>query len=353
MPDPDGLTFPFPDPPAPGASVEVEPGVHWLRLPLDGALNHVNVYALDDRLHGGAGWTLVDTGIDIPAHRAAWEDALAGPLAGAPVARVIVTHHHPDHVGLAAWLTRDGAPLCMTRTAYLLARALTLDVHDRPPAAQIAYWRRAGLSEADIAARAAHRPSNFADTVGRLPPTYLRIRDGESLCLAGRLWTVRTGDGHAPDQATFWSQDGRLVLGADQLLPGISANLGAWVTEPDADPVAEWLESCARLEPHATPAQLVLPGHKLPYRGLPARLKAMQAGHHAALERLLEALADGPHDALSLFPALFGRRVHAGEFALALAETLGHLNHLHRRGAVVRTEGPRGEWLWVRTPEAG
>ncbi len=130
------------------------------------------------------------------------------------------------------------------------------------------------------------RPFNFADVVAALPPGFTRIKDGDTLTAAGRRWRVRCGDGHAPEHATFWSMDDALILGGDQLLPGISANIGVYPTEPDADPLTEWLESCTRLAVFATDDQLVLPGHKLPFTGLPLRLRQMAENHEGALDRL-------------------------------------------------------------------
>ncbi len=123
-----GIRYPFPDPPEAGQAITVAEGVLWMRLPLPMALDHVNVYALDD----GDSWTIIDTGFASKRSRAIWADLLAGPLAGKPVGRVIVTHHHPDHVGLAGWFIANGAALFMPRVPWLMARMLTLDPHDVP-----------------------------------------------------------------------------------------------------------------------------------------------------------------------------------------------------------------------------
>lgn len=340
-----GLTFPWPDPPAPGQPVEIAPGLIWLRLPLNMRPDHVNALVLDD----GDGWTVVDPGLDTPDLRALWDHVLAGPLAGRPVRRVVVTHHHPDHVGLAARLAADGAEIAMPRTAWLLARMLTLDVQEKASDAAVAFWRRAGLPAAEIARRRAERPYNFADMVGLLPPTYTRLTEGATIRMAGADWTIRMGDGHAPEHATFWSGD--IVIGGDQVLPTISPNLGVWPTEPEADPVGEWLASCARLAAHARDDQLVLPGHGLPYRGLPFRLRQMIGHHEAALDRLAATL-DRPVVALDCFGALFARPIGAAEFGLALAETVGHLNRLRQEGRVTRQLSPDGAWLWQRVARA-
>lgn len=339
------IAYPWEEPPAPGAAIPVAEGILWLRLPLPMALNHVNVYALDD----GDGWTIVDTGFDAPGVRAAWDTALAGPLAGKPVRRVLVTHHHPDHVGLAGWFQRAGADLVTTRTAWLMARMLTLDVQERPAEETLAFWRSAGMAPDIYAERKDERPFNFADMVTPLPLGYRRIAEGATVRAGGRDWTVRMGDGHAPEHATLWSSDGEVVIAGDQLLPSISPNLGVHATEPEADPVADWLAACERLAPHATEAQLVLPGHKLPYRGLPLRLEQLVDNHHGALDRLRRHLAQ-PQTAADCFELLFKRRIGSAEYGLALAEAMAHCLHLWHLGEATRTCAEDGAWLWQVRP---
>lgn len=340
-----GLHYPWPAPPGPGAVTQVAPGVFWLRLPLPMALDHVNCFALDD----GAGWTLVDPGIDTPACRAALGAVLQGPLAGKPVTRVLVTHYHPDHIGLAGWLQAGGAELWCTRTSWLFARMLQLDPQPVPVAETLAFWRGAGMDPDLMARRAAERPFNFADCVAPLPLGYRRIVEGDEIAMGGRRWRVRIGEGHAPDHATLWSMDDDLVIGGDQLLPSISANLGVYATEPMADPLADWLASCARFQPLAEDRHLVLPGHKLPFTGLPLRLRQMIDNHVGALARLQARLAEAPRTAVECFPALFKRPIGEAEYGLALVEAVAHLNHLLHKGQVTRSRREDGAWLW--TPE--
>ena len=327
------ICHPFETPPEEGAAIEVAPDVLWMRLPLPMALDHVNVYALAD----DDGWTIVDTGIDSRRTRAIWRALLDGPLSGRRVARVIATHHHPDHVGLAGWFqAAHGAELLMTRAAWTMARMLSLDVQPVPASETLLFWRRAGVEGEEYAARAGARPFNFADVVAPMPLGYRRLQDGVLLSLGGNDWSVRTGDGHAPEQATLWSKGPDVVLGADQLLPSISPNLGVYATEPDADPVADWLASCEGFMQHATDGHLVLPGHKLPYTGLPARLQALIDNHHGALERLREWLRAGPRTAAECFAPLFRREIREAERGLALVESVAHLNHLWHLGEAVR-----------------
>ena len=336
------LRFPFAEPPAEGEALEVAPGILWLRLPLPGPLGHVNVYALDD----GDGWTIVDTGLHSKRGVALWEALLAGPLAGRPVVRVLLTHHHPDHVGMAGWLAQRGAEIWATRTAWLMARMLTLDEQARPTPEALAFYRAAGMAPEIYAERAEQRPMNFSDVVHPIPVGYRRLVAGSQVTAAGRTWTVQTGNGHAPEHATLWSDEGALLLAGDQILPGISPNLGVYPTEPLADPVGDWLESCTRFASIATEDRLVLPGHKLPFQGLPLRLEQLIDNHHHALERLLRHLKT-PSTAHDCFGAIYKRSIGGGEYGLALVEAIGHLNHLWLQGRVTREPREDGAWLYT------
>ncbi len=338
------MRFPWENAPAEGDAIEVAEGVLWFRLPLPMKLDHVNCYALAD----DDGWTIVDTGFDSRRTRAIWARLLDGPLAGRPVARVLVTHHHPDHVGLAGWFQRDhGAGLITTRTAWLFARMLLLDEQMVPVDETLAYWRAAGMDADIYEARKAERPFNYADIVADMPLGFRRIKEGDVIRLGGRAWDTRIGNGHAPEHATLWSRDCDLVLGGDQLLATISPNLGVYATEPEADPVGEWLEACERLKGFACDGQLVLPGHKLPFTGLPTRMRQLIDNHHGALKRLQEFL-ETPHVAADCFSPLFKRKIGDGEYGLALVEAVAHLNHLYRLGKITRTRREDGAWLWVQ-----
>ncbi|CAN0257353.1 unnamed protein product, partial [Chrysoparadoxa australica] len=207
------IRYPWEIPPEPGKALALAEGVLWMRLPLPMKLDHVNVYALDD----GDGWTIVDTGFASDTSRGIWGDLMAGPLGGKPVRRVIVTHHHPDHIGLAGWFqTVHGAELVTTRTAWLFARMLQLDAQDRPTPETLAYWRGAGMDPDILAERMAERPFNFADCVAPMPLGFTRIKQGDTLRVGGRTWDVHIGNGHAPEHATQWSRDDDLVLAGDQ-----------------------------------------------------------------------------------------------------------------------------------------
>ena len=340
-----GIRYPWDSAPGEGVATRIADGVLWFRLPLPMKLDHVNVYALDD----GDSWTIVDTGFASNKTKAIWANLIDGPLGGKPVTRVIVTHHHPDHIGLAGWFQSDhGAELVTTRTAWLLARMLLLDEQSEPTAETLRFWQHCGMDKAILEKRRSERPFNFADCVAPMPLGYKRIQQGDTVVAGGRVWDVHIGNGHAPEHATLWSRTDNLVLAGDQMLPSISSNLGVYATEPEGDPVGNWLEACQRLSTIARDDHLVLGGHKLPFTGLPMRLQQLIDNHHGALARLEEHL-DTPMAAGDCFAPLFKRPIGEGEYGLALVEAMAHCLHLWHEGRAERTVGADGAWLFQAT----
>lgn len=338
---PSRLTYPWESPPPGGEAIEVAPRVLWIRLPLPMTLDHVNIYALDEGDH----WTIVDTGVYSRRAVELWQRLLDGPLAGKPVGRVLLTHHHPDHIGMAGWLIGQGAELLMSRTAYLMARMLLLDVEERPTKQAEAFWRASGMDAGMLQKRMSERPYNFSDICAPIPVGFTRLQQGDVFHAAGRDWDIHIGNGHAPEHLTLWSRDDNLVIAGDQIISSISPNIGVYPNEPGADPLGDWLESCARLAPLARADHLVLSGHKLPFTGLPHRMHQLAENHHSALDRLVAHLAM-PRVAVECFPPLFKRKVDEGIYGLALVETIAHLNHLLATGRATRSARDDGAWLW-------
>ncbi len=341
-----GLTYPLGEAPLPGQAVTVAPGVLWLRLPLPMSLNHINVYAVRD----GDGWSVIDTGVNLPDARAAWDMALTGPLEGRPVRRVICTHMHPDHIGLAGWLCRRfDAPLVMTRLEYVTGRMLLADTGRPAPEDAVPFLRAAGW-DADRIETWRREFGQFGRIVAPLPSGFRRMSEGDILRIGTGDWRVVIGQGHSPEHACLWNEAEGLLLGGDQILPRISSNVSVFPTEPDADPLGDWLSSLERMKALLPDDLLVLPSHGEPFIGVQPRLDALIRGHHTALKRLERTLRQ-PSRAIDVFSALFARAVGEGVVGMATGEALAHLNYLEQRGRVSRTRDADGVDWWLATAQ--
>ena len=337
------LDFPFPDAPAPGAHVELSPGVRWLRMPMPGSLNHINLYLL--RCDGG--WTAVDTGLGDGTTREHWEQVFVGSLDGEPIRRVLVTHLHPDHIGQAGWLCeRWQVPLAMSRTEYYQARVFSQPDARGPSWQADAFYRGAGLlgEEYDALRERTQRGGGYAEMVTPLPPSYERLKEGDRLRLADTDFTVRVGAGHSPEHVCLYSAERDLLVAGDQVLPSITSNVSVHANEPEADPLSEWLASHERfLElPDET---LVLPAHGLPFRGLRRRLRDL-VDHHEERMALLRERCREPATARDGLDVLFRRELDDFQRMMALGETIAHLHTLLARGDVTRRRDERGCWLF-------
>ena len=330
----------FGDPPAFGATKEVAPGLYWLRMPLPMKLDHINLWLIED----GPGWTLIDTGLHSGHSKKIWQQVIEEGLEGRPLSRVICTHFHPDHVGMAGWLVaRTGAEFWMPRTEWLYARVLTMDTGDGFTDAMVEYYRRAGGS-ADYLAGLKERGAFFAGLVSEVPRGIRRIRDGDIFAIGGKSWKIVVGNGHSPEHACLLSEDLGVFVSGDLVLPRISPHIGVYADEPEADPLRDYLDTLARF--HAVPDDvIVLPSHNEPFRGLHERLDAL-IQHHA--DRLVDftAACATPTTAMDVAVQVFKRRLDSVQLGFAIAETVAHLNYLIVEQQVARQENENGVILY-------
>lgn len=319
------LEFPIPVL-RPGELHPIAPGVYWLRMRLPYRLNHVNLWILED----GDALTVVDTGMNMPESRETWEAVLGGRFAGRPITRVICTHYHSDHIGLAAWLcARSGAPLAMSRIEWATARFLSIDHSPELMAAQRAFYRGLGY-EMDWLDRLDAVGNAYATKVVAVPPVFHRLKHDDVLSIGGRDWRIVLAAGHSPGMACLYAESDRLLIAGDHILPSITPNVSIYPSEPDADPLSEYLASFRPFRALSEDA-LVLASHGRPFRGLHARIDEIEAHHSERLERLLGACRT-PLTVVDMLAVLFAAGLTDHERVIASGEALAHVRYLLGKG---------------------
>lgn len=328
--------------PSEGTALEVAPGVKWVRMGLPFALDHINLWLLRDRQPDASGtmtdgWTVVDCCIDSTTTRAQWEQVFASSLEGLPILRVIVTHMHPDHIGLAHWLCeRWGVRLWISATDYSVARTAVYDRDGFGGEASADFYTLHGMQNEAFLEHVRGRKSYFPTLVPALPSTYRRIMDGDSIDIGGRAWQCISGYGHAPEHMALYCPELTTLISGDMVLPRISTNVSVHATEPESNPLQLFLQSLLRYL--ALPAgTLVLPSHGKPFQGLHERIQQLQDHHRDRLEEILAAAHDGALSAAEVLPIMFKRPLDSHQMTFAMGEALAHLHWLWFNRRLERT----------------
>jgi glyoxylase-like metal-dependent hydrolase (beta-lactamase superfamily II) len=333
------LDYPVAAAPEPGVALPITAGILWLRMPLPFALDHINLWLLEE----ADGWTLVDTGYGSADTRALWERHIAQTLAGKPITRIVATHCHPDHLGNAAWLAeRFGCRVAMTHGEFMAAHAIIDERAAHGPMDTCELFRLHGMAEADVAALAA-RGNHYKRGVPIAPATFDRLLGEDTVDAGGQRWRIIIGHGHTAEHASLFSATREVLISGDMLLPRISTNVAVWPSDPNGDPLGRFLRSLATFEalPDAT---LVLPSHGLPFRGIATRVAQLRTHHDARLAELYDAIAasEAPVSAAQVVPVLFRRELDLQQRFFAMGEAIAHLNHLWRRERIRRLRAADG-----------
>lgn len=343
--------------PASGSSLEVAPGVRWIRMGLPFALDHINLWLLRDELDGRPGWTVVDCCIARDEAKAQWEQVFATQLEGLPILRVMVTHMHPDHIGLAHWLCERWSTaehecrLWISATDYHVARMASSSNSGFGGEGAARFFAAHGLTDADALEKIRARAVYYPSMVPQVPRSFRRLFDGDTVRIGGRDWRCISGYGHAPEHIALHCPALGVLISGDMVLPRISTNVSVYDSEPESNPLAAFLASIDKFAP--LPADtLVLPSHGKPFTGLQARIGQLHDHHRDRLAEVLAACEAAPHSAHEMIPVLFKRALDLHQTTFAMGESVAHLHALWFAGKMRRERGTDGVWRFQATTAA-
>ena len=331
------LFFPIREAPAYNSLTEIAPGVRWLRLALPFQLNHINIYLIED----DGGWALWDTGIGDDRTIAAWEELLEGPLKGQRITKVISSHFHPDHMGMAGWLQRrQGMKFWMSQAEYIFCLVNASHAGGMSRESYRNFLMSHGFDDV-MSEKLVVRGQAYLDLITGVPPHYNRLKHGDTMRLGGRTFQVMTGGGHALEHLMFYCAADNFLLIGDQVLAKITPNISVNPLEPNGNPLGDYLASLEMLRANVPDDALVLPAHNLPFRGLHKRADQMIAHHAERCDMISKALANGEVvSSDKLVPVVFPRPLDPHQLGFAFSEVLAHVNLMLWDGRLKREIGP-------------
>jgi glyoxylase-like metal-dependent hydrolase (beta-lactamase superfamily II) len=328
--------------PKPGTTLELAPGVRWIRMALPFALDHINLWLLRDEIDGRQGWSVVDCCISRDEAKNQWEQIFANELDGLPVLRVIVTHMHPDHIGLAYWLCeRWRAPLWISATDYNMARIGSQIASGFGGDSAALFFASHGMNEPATVDQVKGRAGYYSTLVPAVPRQFRRMMDDNVLTIGGRAWRCISGYGHAPEHISLYCAELGVLIGGDMMLPRISTNVSVFDMEPESDPLQLFLQSIDKFQ-HLPADTLTLPSHGKPFTGLHQRIEQLHAHHRERLAEVLHACAGKPCSAADVLPVLFKRKLDLHQMTFAMGESIAHLHALWFDGKLQRSRDADG-----------
>ena len=325
--------------PALGVPTYIAQGIYMLRMPLPFALDHVNCWLVED----DDSWTIIDTGLGSQDCLDIWDTVLNDLLKDKPVTQIILTHYHPDHVGLSGDLaTRTRAPVYMSRTEWLTANMLFHDKAGHLGVKMIDLFHAHGLPD-EMFAQMSGKNNIYLDRVSSLPDGYTRIRHNDVIEMAGSSWYCREGQGHSPEHISLFNSDGKILFAGDHILPKITPNIPMPVQEISANPIADYIDSLEKFKDIDNDV-LVLPSHRLPFKGVRTRIDQLIEHHNDRLQTLLEACQQ-PVSVFDILPVLFKRELDLNQMKFAMLEALSHMVFLEQEGKLIKTQD-KGKYYW-------
>jgi len=321
-------------------SISMPAGMHRVKITMAFPLRWVNSYVLHEP---DGSITIVDPGPRSAETEQEWHKALADfNLTFQDISQIVLTHHHPDHLGLSGWMQQQtGVPVRMSTRSrqeadYMWGTEATINT------VLPEYYGRHGMPE-DKTQQIREHMEGFISQITPLP-IVTPIEDGDWLVMGGKKWLAVETGGHAPGHLSFYAPESREILCGDAVLPQISPNISL---QPGSDdqPLLSYMEGLHRLG--ALDVEVAYPGHRNPFGHFADRTVHLLTHHEERLQKMMERIGEAPTNAYDICVFMFGDRLGTHQLRFAMSETLAHLQELIRREHIVQEQQPDGVFFFI------
>lgn len=318
----------------PGWTRFEEEGIIQVKITMASPLRWVNSYIVP----GDDGITVVDAGLHTPAGVESWEHVLKElNWSAKDITRILITHHHPDHYGLAGWLQeRSGAPVLMSARSLQEARFMWGE-EGGTEERLVRFFRAHGLPQELSMPMREHLHESYREVLPQ--PSVTCVNEGDSLLMGGRVWELIMTGGHAPGHLSLYQRDSEIIMCGDAVLPQISPNVSL-LPGSDAHPLAAYMDGLRKLGQYEV--RQAFPGHRHPFGHFRDRTVHLLEHHEERLDRCAQLLDEQPRNAYELSIAMYGDKLTVHQLRFALSESLAHLDELMIRGQAAQQAEDRG-----------
>jgi glyoxylase-like metal-dependent hydrolase (beta-lactamase superfamily II) len=265
-------------------------------------------------------------------------------MKGLPILRVVVTHMHPDHMGLAHWLCEQfNAPLWMSATEYQAALLASTGASNFGGLSTQKFFADHGWNDPADQQQIKDRVSYYAKMVPTVPEAYHRLMHDRELQIGGRTWRCISGWGHSPEHMALYCDEAKVLISGDMVLPKISTNVSVYAQEPEANSLSLFMRSLHHFD--SLPVDtLVLPSHGRPFVGLHTRTAQLLKHHEDRLDEVLAACGEHAGSAHDMLNVIFKRPLDFHQTTFAIGESVAHLHALWFEGKMSRSKDEKGVW---------
>ena len=309
-----------------GEMKQIASDLFWVQFELPFRLNHVNLFLMDTP----TGWLIIDAGLKSDHSIDHWNALIDGPMKSKKVSGLLITHYHPDHIGMAGWIQEKfDIPCYITEKELFTAKTFRSMPDDEYAKIFRNVFVRAGMSEEDLIAMG---PATrlYKNRVHELPEFEV-IKEGHEIISNDGKWIVRTDSGHSPEHVSLLDTKRNLYLSGDFLLPRISPNISDNFFDPLDDRLGEYIKYLNEIKSIGSETS-VFPGHDWPFKNGAQRAQDLIDHHNNRLNILINELKVKSITIMDSISLIFDRKIGNEQMHFAIGEARAHLIHLDVTG---------------------